>query len=446
MTAGLLTLVRWLAQGALIGCLTGLSSAIFLYALERVTKLRLEHRALVFAMPLGGALVGLLYDRYGAPIREGTNLVVRALRDDRVEVPTRMAPMVLTGTLATHLVGGSAGREGTAVQMGASLAARVADELGMAPSSRRILLRAGVAGGFGGVFGTPIAGTVFALELARRDRVEAQALLPSLSAALVADAVVHGLGTNHGAYPLVAEIELRPGVLLAWLAFATAVALVVAAFLWLTHAVKRVSERLSSKRSLRLALGGLAVATVATVTRAEDLLGLSEPVLERALVDPTLPTATFAAKLALTALTLGAGFIGGEVTPLFVIGAALGNALAAPLGLPLTLAAMVGLVATFGAAAGTPFALAFMAAELGGAALLPHALLVTTAASAMLGETTLYSARLDPEPTSTVHHAQGHERDARETAAEDDARRSDAKPNQQDAGCRTERERDRVDE
>lgn len=393
MTARLAVLVRWLLLAALVGAVCGASSAFFLWALARVTTLRIEHRVLVLALPLAGLLVGALYDRYGATVRGGTNQVVAALSAPAAKLPTRMAPMVLLGTLATHLVGGSAGREGTAVQMSGSLASRLGRELGLDATSRRIFLRAGVAAGFGSVFGTPIAGALFALEVAHAERIEVVALLPAIVASLIADRVARALGAMHGTTPTVPDLAFTPGTVLAWLVFAAAVAAVVGAFLAATDAVRRAGERRLPRLAFRMAFGGLAVLGLVTATGAHEHLGLSLPLLERAFVDPSLPKATFALKWLFTVLTIGAGFIGGEVTPLFVIGAALGNALAPTLGLPLPLAATVGLAATFGAAANCPIALAVMAAEMAGIGVLPHVLFVTAVATALLGERALYPAR-----------------------------------------------------
>jgi H+/Cl- antiporter ClcA len=304
-----------------------------------------------------------------------------------------MAPMVLVGTVLTHLFGGSAGREGTAVQMGASLSDWLAHRLRVAPEVRTGLLAAGVAGGFGAVFGTPIAGTVFALEFVVLGRISYAALLPALSAALVGDLTTRALGPAHTPYPTLSALPLTGSVLLAWLPFAAAVALTASAFIELTHAIKKLGARYVPRLPLRMLIGGVLIVIAFRLLGSDDYLGLSIPTLLRALSDPTLPPLAFAAKLLVTSITLGAGFLGGEVTPLFVIGAALGNVLSAPLGLPLPMAAGVGLVAMFGCAANTPLALSLMAVELFGAAALPHALIVCVLAYVLSGHRGIYAAQ-----------------------------------------------------
>ncbi len=239
----LTALVQWIALGALVGVVCGSASALFLHLLDRATALRGAHEPLVFALPLAGLALGTLYERFGKAIKGGGNLVIETIHDGGPEIPLRMAPMVLAGTVLTHLFGGSAGREGTAVQMGASLADAIAHRIGVTRDVRRQLLAAGVAGGFGSVFGTPIAGTVFGLEFVTLGRIEYDALVPALVAALVGDATTRAWGVGHTAYPSAPSVGLTAVLALKWLVFAAAVALVSTVFIELTHWLKREGER-----------------------------------------------------------------------------------------------------------------------------------------------------------------------------------------------------------
>ncbi|HEY3254847.1 MAG TPA: chloride channel protein, partial [Polyangiaceae bacterium] len=167
---------QWLSLGALVGVLCGAASALFLELLQRATDYRVGHEPIVYALPVAGLLIGWVYERAGKSIAGGNNLVIDTIHDDGPRLPLRMAPMVLVGTVLTHLFGGSAGREGTAVQMGASLADALLHRLRLTGPLRRQLLAAGVAGGFGSVFGTPIAGSLFGLEFVVLGRIEYEAL------------------------------------------------------------------------------------------------------------------------------------------------------------------------------------------------------------------------------------------------------------------------------
>jgi len=389
----LIALAQWLGLGSLVGVVCGAAAALFLWLLQRATDYRTDHAAIVFALPVAGLALGWIYERVGQPIKAGTNLVIDAIHDDGPELPLRMAPMVLVGTVLTHLFGGSAGREGTAVQMGASLSDWVAHRLRVTPAVRRQLLAAGVAGGFGAVFGTPVAGAVFGLEFIVLGRIEYAALAPAVTAAVVGDLTTRGLGIEHTIYPAAPTVALTPLLLGKWLVFACAVAAVTALFIELTHAIKRHGERLLPRLPLRMAVGGLVVVALWQLLGTADYLGLGVPTIVRAFDDPDLPAYAFALKLAFTAVTLGAGFLGGEVTPLFFIGAALGSALAGPLGIPLALGAGVGLAAVFAAASNTPLALSIMAVELLGGAALPHVVIVAVVAYLLTGHRSIYPAQ-----------------------------------------------------
>jgi len=381
---------QWIALGVVIGVLCGVASAVFLQLLEIATATREADERLVWALPFAGLAIGWIYERWGESILAGNNLVIDAIHDEGPEIPVRMAPMVLLGTVLTHLFGGSAGREGTAVQMGASLSDALCRLGGLVGAMRRRLLAAGVAGGFGSVFGTPFAGAVFGLEFVVLGRIEYDALVPALVASVVGDMTTRALGVVHSVYPLVAPEPLGPSMLLRWHVFAVAVAATSIAFIEATHFLKRRGALLLPRLPLRMFAGGLALVVLWRIAGTSEYLGLGVPTILRAFDDPALPPWTFAAKALFTAVTLGAGFLGGEVTPLFFVGATLGNALAGPLGLPLDLAAGVGMAAVFATAANAPLSLSVMAAELLGASVFPHVAIVCTIAWVLGGHRSLY--------------------------------------------------------
>ncbi len=389
----LATLMQAALLSSVVGVMCGAASALFLWLLERATSFRLQHELLVYTLPIAGLVIGLLYERYGALIKAGNNLVLDTIHEARAELPLRMAPMVLVGTVLTHLFGGSAGREGTAVQMGASLADWLSHRLRLSPVLRRQLLIAGIAGGFGSVFGTPLAGTLFGLEVLVLGRFEYRAVVPALVASFVGDFTTRGLGIGHAHYPRAAALALSPLLLAKWVVFALAVAAVTTVFITLTQSLKQLGERRVPRLPLRLLFGGIAVVALWKLVGTSDYLGLGVPTILRAFSDESLPANAFALKLLFTAVTLGAGFLGGEVTPLFFVGAALGNLLARLLGLPLDLGAGVGLAAVFAAASNTPFALSLMALELLGASAFPHVVIVCVLANLLKGRRSIYTAQ-----------------------------------------------------
>jgi H+/Cl- antiporter ClcA len=405
---------KWIALGAAVGVLCGAASALFLVLLDMATARREASEWLVYTLPLAGLALGFLLERHGTKIRGGNDLIIDTLHDAGPQLPRRMAPMVLVGTVWTHLFGGSAGREGTAVQMGASLADWLSHRLRLGAELRLQMLAAGVAGGFGSVFGTPVAGAIFAMEFVVRGRIEYRALVPALVASVVGDMTTRSLGVGHTHYPAIEAVALTPLLLAKWVVFAAAAALVTAAFIELTHFIKREGEAWLPRLPLRMFAGGLVVVLLWKLVGTSDYLGLGLPTIVRAFEDPSLPVYAFALKMLFTSVTLGAGYPGGEVTPLFFVGAALGNVLAQVLGLPLELGAGVGLAAVFAASSSTPLALSVMAMELLGAALFPHVAIVCVLAWLLTGQRSIYRAqRQTSEPRGFP------ERDARGTREAD---------------------------
>jgi H+/Cl- antiporter ClcA len=396
-------LAQWTILGAVVGVLCGAGSALFLWMLQRATDFRTGNEVIIYTLPIAGLVIGWLYERFGQSIKAGNNLVIDTIHDEGPEIPVRMAPMVLIGTVLTHLFGGSAGREGTAVQMGASLTDWLSHRLKLDRQLRRQLLAAGVAGGFGSVFG---------LEFIVLGRIEYGALLPALVASVVGDMTTRALGITHSQYPVPVELPLTPLLLAKWFVFAVAVAITTAAFIELTHFLRKHGERRVPRLPVRMFLGGVVLVGLWKLSGTSDFLGLGLPTIVRSFEDPSLPTYTFAAKLVFTAVTLSAGFLGGEVTPLFFIGAALGNVLAQLLGLPLGLGAGVAMAAVFAASSNTPLALSIMAMELLGASVFPHVVIVCVLAYLLTGHRSIY-------PSQRLLHGKSGHRLSRATALRD---------------------------
>ncbi|MDD2729108.1 chloride channel protein [Malikia sp.] len=366
--ASLATLGRGLLLAAGVALLAGSASALFLHALDWATATRLVNPWLLAGLPLAGFAVGWVYLQLGGRSDGGNNLLIDEIHQPRQALPLRMAPLVLLATVISHLFGASVGREGTAVQMGGALADQLARAFKLAREERPVLLMCGIAAGFGSVFGTPLAGAVFALEVLAVGRLRHAVLLPCLVAALLADRIALFWGVTHSHYAVAPFGSLSLLQLAALLLAGVLFGLTARLFAGASHALAAQFKHRIAWSPLRPLLGGCVIAAVAWILGAERYLGLGLPVIQQAFEQP-LPAWDFAGKLVFTAASIGSGFKGGEVTPLFFIGATLGNALAPLLRLPLDLLAAVGLVAVFAGAANTPLACTLMAVELFGAAL-----------------------------------------------------------------------------
>lgn len=372
--------LRWTLALVPMAVAVGTLCAAFLWSLDAATRARFDHPWLLFLLPLGGGAVGLLYHWFGRSVEGGNNLIVEQIHEPGGGVPLRMAPLILLGTVVTHLFGGSAGREGTAVQLGGSVASALAARLRLDADGVRVLLMAGVAAGFAAVFGTPLAGAVFALEVVAIGRVEYRALLPCLVAAVVGDWTCHAWGTEHTLYHVGFvlapgdRLRLEPLLLLKAAIAGVAFGLAGLAFAEANHTLGGWIKRRVPYGPLRPVLGGLAVIALVYALGTRAYLGLG--VWSAIPGDPTI-AGFFSApvdrwswllKGLFTVVTLSTGFKGGEVTPLFFIGAALGNALSGLLGGPVDLFAALGFIAVFAGAANTPLACTIMGIELFGAA------------------------------------------------------------------------------
>ncbi|AJY74486.1 voltage-gated chloride channel family protein [Paenibacillus beijingensis] len=358
--------VKWIVLGGAVGLLAGSASALFLAGLDWATGARVNHPWLLYLLPIAGAAVSWLYAKFGGNSGKGNNLILEQIHDGGETIPLRMAPFTLAGTIATHLFGGSAGREGTAVQMGGALSDGLARLIRADAYDRRLLLMCGVSGGFGAVFGTPLAGAVFGLEVAAIGILRYEALIPCLSAGLIGDWTTRAWGIGHSAYSIGAVPALSAAVIAKVAAASILFGLTSRLFSELTHALKRAYAAAVPNPALRGFAGGVLIIGLVALLGTRDYIGLSLPLLEEAFRQAADPLA-FLWKTIATSLTLGAGFQGGEVTPLFVIGATLGSALAPLLQLSVPFMAALGLIGVFCGAANTPIACFILGLELFGA-------------------------------------------------------------------------------
>lgn len=361
----LLTVLKWILICLLIGFFSGSASAFFLVSLEWITQFRIHHNWIIWFLPIGGLLVGLSYYYWGESVVKGNNLLLEEYETPKKTIPFKMAPLVLAGTLLTHLFGGSAGREGTAVQMGGAIADQFTKLFKLEQSERKILIILGISAGFASVFGTPLAGAIFALEVLYFSKINFKSIILSFLVAYAAYFTVEFWQVKHTHYsiPDVPEINLTNlfYTILISLLFGIAALL----FSRTTHFWSSLFSKNIKYPPLRPFVGGIVLAIAIAGFGFTKFAGLGVPVIVDSFSNAN-PWYDFLLKILFTGFTLGAGFKGGEVTPLFFVGATLGSALSLVVPMPIALLAGMGFVAVFSGATHTPIACTIMGMELFG--------------------------------------------------------------------------------
>ncbi len=357
--------LKWISVCILIGFLSGSASAFFLESLYWVSEFRDNHNWIIWLLPLGGLLIGLGYYHYGNDVVKGNNLLLEEYENPQQIIPLKMAPLVLFGTLITHLFGGSAGREGTAVQMGGAIADQFTKIFKLVNSERKTIIILGISAGFASVFGTPLAGAIFALEVVYFSKINFKSIILSFIVAFIASYTVDFWKVKHTHYniPLVPEINLS---ILVWIIIIS-ILFGFAAMLFSrsTHFWGSLFSKNIKYSPLRPFIGGIILAVIFSLFDTQKYIGLGVPIIVDAFSTPSA-NYDFILKILFTGFTLGAGFKGGEVTPLFYIGATLGSALSLFVPLPIALLAGMGFVAVFSGATHTPIACTIMGIELFG--------------------------------------------------------------------------------
>lgn len=384
-------LMKWLLVSLIVGIAVGAASALFLISLKWCGNYREANTIIIWGLPIAGFVIGAMYYYWGKDVVGGNNQLLDEYHTPEKIIPFKMAPWVLIGTLGTHLFGGSAGREGTAVQIGGAIADQLSRFVKIDSLDRKILLTMGISAGFAAVFGTPLAGAIFALEVLIVGRARYEAIVPSILVAVIADVSCQYFGGTHTHYVVEhipkMNIENIGWILLASLLFG----LVARLFAYGNHFWGGLFKKIKYP-PLRPVIGGLVLAIIFAIIGTR-YSGLGVSVIVESFGE-VVPKYDFILKLLFTSFTLGAGFKGGEVTPLFFIGATLGNALVWFIPLPIDVLAAMGFVAVFAGATNTPIACTLMGIELFGSDVAQYVAISCFVAYLFSGHSSIYSSQI----------------------------------------------------
>ncbi len=383
------TLLKWILIAAITGAVGGLIGAAFHLSVEKVTALRESHNWLIFLLPLGGLLIAGIY-KLAHLENAGTDAVIDAVRSKH-SVPILLAPLIFVSTVVTHLCGGSAGREGAALQLGGSIGAQVGRMFRLDEKDMHLVTLCGMSAVFSALFGTPLTATVFALEVISVGVVYYSGIVPCLVSALIAYGIsllfkLEPVRFSLGTIPSYGWQSVGKVVLMAALCAALSIGFCL--LMTFTH---KGAEKLFKNAFVRAAVGGVLLIGLSLLF-PNDYNGAGMPVIARAIGGSALPYA-FLLKILFTAITIGFGFKGGEIVPTFFIGATFGCTIGALLGLPSGFGAAIGLVALFCGVVNCPIASIFLSIELFGIGGLLYFALACAFSFALSGYFGLYSSQ-----------------------------------------------------
>lgn len=395
-------IVKWLIICLLISGIIGSVTAFFLYSLDIVTNFRDTHFWIIYTVPFIGFFIGFLYHHYGDNANKGNNAIIDAHHSAHQSIPFKMAPLVYIGTILTHLAGGSAGREGTAVQMGAGIASPFTKWFKLNDSEKKTIIIMGVSAGFAAVFGTPWAGAIFALEIMGFKQIRWQSIIPSVAAAFIADFICLQWNIEHSNYIVHLIPDINWQNILWTLLGGILFGLTALLFSLSNHFWEYVFNKINYK-PLRPFIGGIIIVIIILLLGTTKYIGLGIPEIKNAFIAPS-GHYDFIIKLLLTSFTLSVGFKGGEVTPLFFIGATLGSTLVLFIPLPFALLAAMGFVAVFAGATHCVIASIILGIEIFGAKAGIYIGISCIAAYFSSGPISIYSAKIKSGAKFTLYN------------------------------------------
>lgn len=384
--------VKWVIVSGVIGVVVGLVGTAFAFGMEYVAEIRTEHPKLILGLPVAGLMIAFLYHIAHRDHDKGTNGVLAAVRSEEL-LPGRMAPLIFVSTILTHLFGGSSGREGAALQMGGSIGNWFGKLFRMNKADEKTIIMCGMSACFAALFGTPMAAAFFAMEVVNVGIMYYAALVPCVFSALVAAGVAHAWGVGSEAMTILEIPELTMRATLKIMLLAVLCAVVSVAFCKLLHWVSEKGKKWFPNPYIRVVVAGIIIIIITAIIQTTDYMGTGMHIIERSIAEGEAKPEAFLLKMILTALTLGAGYKGGEIVPSFFIGATFGCFVGELVGLSPSLCAAVGMIAVFCGVTNSPITSLFIAFELFGIEALPFFLLGVAISYRLSGYHSLYDTQ-----------------------------------------------------
>lgn len=388
----LLVFLRSLIMAVLLGIGVGVYACAFAMLINFLTGIRTQNPWLLYLLPLGGLAIVGFYHLLKADDPKGTNRVLESISSEDETLPIRMTPLITVGTSITHLLGGSAGREGAALQIGGSIGANFARALKLGKTEVMIMTMCGMSAAFSAMFGTPLTATIFAMEVVSIGILHYSAIVPCAVSSLVAGLMGSLIGYVPESYPKVSFPSLSVLSGLSALALGILCAALSVVFCIILHKTEHYLKKFLKNQYLRTVVGGALVIGISLLLGTRDYNGAGGPLIEQALNGQAL-WYSFLIKMILTAITLGACYKGGEIIPTIFVGATFGAVAAPFLGLPAAAGAALGICGVFCGVTNCPLASIALCFELFGLSGLPLFLIVAAVSFRLSGYYSLYSGQ-----------------------------------------------------
>lgn len=389
-------LLRWVVLSLILGSVLGVVGSAFVACISYGTQFREAHWWCCLLLPVGGVLIVWLYRVCKDKHDKGTNMVIASLRSE-AQLPVQMAPLIFITTIITHFVGGSAGREGAALQLGGSLGDTFARFLHLREKDKRTLIISGMSAAFSAIFRTPVAAAIFAMEVGTVGTMQYSAIVPTVISSLTASYIAGKLGFPLARYEVYPVPELDAVTAGKTVLLGICCALLSILFCVVLHRAEHIFKHRIKNPYLRIVLAGVILLLMGIAVHSQEYFGIGGRTITAA-IEGQAQWYDFLLKLLFTAVTLAGGFKGGEIVPSFFIGATFGCVFGHLIGLSPSLCAAIGMVALFCGVTNCPLASLFISAELFGQGCVPYCLLVIAVSYLLSGYYGLYK-------TQTFHYS-----------------------------------------